>query len=213
MRGPGNWLKRTRAGLLGAFACLLLGAAGHAAAGGRLPGATGLAGIFVVLAVLCGAVSALRRHRFAATALMLGLVQSVLHLVFHAMSGGHGGHTTQSGGGHMAHSAHMEHMSHTGHGGVPTGSVAPGHSMDAGMTLAHTLAALGASVCLIHGERLLARLSRLLLSPLPRPFVPATVPVPPKPPTGRPDRPLPPSHGVLLARTRTRRGPPPVTYA
>ncbi|WP_234323040.1 hypothetical protein [Streptomyces bikiniensis] len=210
MRGPGNWLRRTRAGLLGAFACLLLGAAGHAAAGGRLPGATGLAGIFVVLAVLCGAVSALRRHRFAATALTLGLVQSVLHLVFHAMTGGHGGHTAESGGGHMAH---MEHTSHAGHAEMPTGSVAPGHSMDAGMTPAHTLAALGASVCLIHGERLLARLSRLLLSPLPRALVPAAVPVPPKLPTGRPDRPLPPSHGVLLARTRPRRGPPPVTYA
>ncbi|MFI8520110.1 hypothetical protein ACIGEZ_20115 [Streptomyces sp. NPDC085481] len=213
MRGPGSWLRRTRAGLLGASACLLLGAAGHVAAGGRLPGTTGLVGLFAVLAVVCGALSALRRHRFAATVLVLGLAQSVLHLVLHIMAGGHGDATATPGGMHMGRMEHMEHMGHAGHHGVPAGPGASGHSMDPGMTLAHTLAALGAAVCLIHGERVLGRLSRLLLPPLPRAFVPATVPVPPERPAAEPDRTLPMPRGVLLARTRTRRGPPSATYA
>ncbi|WP_433549037.1 hypothetical protein ACQPZG_31225 [Streptomyces sp. CA-294286] len=208
MRGRGNWLKRARTGLLGALACLLLGAAGHVAAGGQLPGATGLAGLLAVLAVVCGAVSTLRRHRFAATVVVLGLTQSVLHLAFHAMTGGHGGASTPHGG------VHAEHMGHAGHHSMPPGTGAPGHAMDSGMTLAHTLAALGASACLIHGERVLSRLPRLLLPPLPRVLLQATAPVLPEPPTAELDgTPPTPRHGVLLARACTRRGPPSATYA
>ncbi|MEU8519451.1 hypothetical protein [Streptomyces sp. NPDC048577] len=207
MRGPGNWLRRTWAGLLGSSACLLLGAAGHVAAGGRLPGATALAGLFAVPAVVCGALSAMRRHRFAATVVTLGLAQSVLHLVFHAMTGGHGDATTSPGG------ERVEHMGHPGHHGMPAGPGASGHSVDTGMTLAHTLAALGAAVFLIHGERVLGRLSRLLLPPLPRAFAPVTVPVLPERPGAEPDDTLPAPRGALLARARSRRGPPRATHA
>ncbi|MFF0483598.1 hypothetical protein [Streptomyces sp. NPDC004435] len=140
------------------------------------------------------------------TVLVLGLTQSALHLVFHALAGGHGGAAAVP-------EEHMAHMGHAGHGGMPAGPGPSGHSADPAMTLAHTLAALGASVCLIHGERLLARLSGLLLRPLLRVFMPATVPVPPGRPVREPARALPLPRGVLLARSRTRRGPPSVTYA
>ncbi len=191
VRGPGNWLRRTRAGLLGASACLLLGAAGHMAAGGRLPGATGLAGLFAVLTVVCGALSALRRHRFAAIVVALGLAQSLLHLVFHAMAGGHGGAPVP----HTMNSALMEHAGLARHHGMPVGSGASEHSTDLGMALAHTLAALGAAVCLIRGERVLGRLSGLLLRPLLRAFVAATVPSLPQRPGTEPDSILPAPHG------------------
>ncbi|MFJ4961343.1 hypothetical protein ACIP6P_02605 [Streptomyces sp. NPDC088729] len=213
MRKPGDWLRRTRAGLLGGSACLLLGALGHMAAGGRLPGFAGLLGLLAVLVAVCGALSALRRHRFAATALTLGLAQGVLHLVLHAMTAGHGA-APAAHGADAASPEHAESLGHAGHHGMSAGpQVASGHSMDPGMTWAHTLAALGAAVCLIHGERALKRLSALLVRPLRRAFVSATVPVPPECPRAEPYDTLPAPHGALLARARTRRGPPSATYA
>lgn len=214
MREPGNRLRRTRAGLLGASTCLLLGAVGHVAAGGRLPGATGLAGLFAVLTVLCGALSAPLRHRFATVVLALGLGQGALHLVFHAMDAGTGHPAV------MPHGTRMEHMASTGHQNGPAGPGAAGHSMDMdmdmdmGMASAHTLAALGAAVCLIHGERVLARVSGLFLRPLLRAFVAATAAVLPRVLTRAPvPLTLPAPHGTLLARAVCRRGPPPATYA
>ncbi|WP_435599916.1 hypothetical protein [Streptomyces sp. C10-9-1] len=211
MHGPGNWPRRTRTGLLGASACLLPGAVGHVAAGGRLPGAVGLAGVFAVLALVCTALGGLRRHRFAATALFLGAVQSVLHLVFHAMTGGHGAPAAQPGAG-GAHPGHGHHgMPSHGADAAPAGT--SGHAADPGMTLAHTLAALCAAVCLIHGERVLGRLAGLLLRPLLRiPAAPA-VPVPPGRPGPGPGPAAAAPHGVLHSRVHPRRGPPRATYA
>ncbi|WP_079126269.1 hypothetical protein [Streptomyces sp. ERV7] len=221
MRGPGNWLRRTRVGLLGGFACLLLGAVGHVAAGGHLPDATGLAGIFAVLAVVCGALHGLRRHRFAVSTVVLGSVQGVLHFVFHAMAGGH---TTAGGHGGMRAQppAHGAHAGHAGHHGMPmpdtdaateAASEVSGHTMDPGMSLAHTFAALGTAVCLVQGERVLQRLAALLLRPLLRIGAPSAVPVPPGQPEPGPDDTLPVLHGVLLSRVHPRRGPPMATYA
>ncbi|MFJ7414960.1 hypothetical protein ACIQWZ_29775 [Streptomyces sp. NPDC098077] len=212
MREPGDRLRRTRAGLLGASTCLLLGAVGHVAAGGRLPGATGLAGLFAVLTVLCGALSVPLRHRFATVVLALGLGQGALHLVFHAMDAGTGHPAV------MPHGTRMEHMASTGHQNGPAGPGAAGHSMDMdmdmGMASAHTLAALGAAVCLIHGERVLVRVSGLFLRPLLRAFVAATAAALPRVLTRAPvPLTLPAPHGTLLARAVCRRGPPPATYA
>lgn len=215
VRGPGNWLRRTRKALPGSLTCLLLGAAGHVAAGGRLPGTAGLAGILAVLLVLFGVLSELRRHRFAATVLVMGALQSILHLVLHAAAGGHdamAAHRSTSTG-RPAHVHHAGH--HTMPAPVPdTASEATsGHAMDPGMTVAHTFAALGTAACLVYGERVLERLANLLLHPLLRTAAPAAVPVPPERAQSAHGGDLPAPHGALIARVHPRRGPPTATYA
>lgn len=111
-------------------------------------------------------------------------------------------------------------MASTGHQNGPAGSGAAGHSMDMdmgmgmGMASAHTLAALGAAVCLIHGERVLARVSGLFLRPLLRAFVAATAAALPASPRGHRYRSLSrPLTGPSSHAPSRRRGPPPATYA
>ncbi|MER6202475.1 hypothetical protein ABT234_34535 [Streptomyces sp. NPDC001586] len=151
MRGPDRWLRRTSRGLLCASACLSLGAAGHIAAGGRLPGAGDLALVFAGLTVLGTLLFGGRRRRFDVTTLVLGATQFVLHLAFHrlsmpggsplpamaSMSDGMGGRQAMAGhappGAHEAMSAAA--MTHPG----------SGHAMTTTMTLAHALATFGTS--------------------------------------------------------------------
>ncbi|MFF0558571.1 hypothetical protein [Streptomyces sp. NPDC004266] len=220
MGGRDSWPRRTSRGLLCASASLSLGAAGHVAAGGSLPGARGLATVLIGLTVLGTALSGgRRRRRFDVSVLALGATQFALHLVFHRLTmppAGGSGHGAMTGGHHhgagMAMSARMAMPADTV---MPadTGASGSGHGMTASMTSGHALATLGTALCVIHGERVLRRLAVLLLTRLP-----LAVPVRsrPAPPAGRPPAPFTAGHvrlGVLLARCCPRRGPPPVVPA
>ncbi|MGX2993002.1 hypothetical protein JNUCC64_01700 [Streptomyces sp. JNUCC 64] len=201
MRGPGSWLRRPWTGLLGASACLLLGAAGHTGAGGTLPGPVALAGIFLVLVVLCGTLSTVRRRHPGKTVLALVVAQAALHPVFHLLSAAPAAPAGPAPGRVTGPHAVGPHPA-----GYPAG--ADGHLTHFGMPLAHALAALGGVLTLFHCDRVLARLAVLLRRPV-RP--PATVTVVPSRSVRQwvvgaaPPAPL---FGVLLARLRPRRGPP-----
>ncbi|MFE2978776.1 hypothetical protein [Streptomyces sp. NPDC059258] len=135
------------------------------------------------------------RRRFDAVVLVLGGTQFALHHAFHLLpaSGGNPHPATASGHGHHMPAGHA----------MDAGA---GHAMDAGMTLAHAAATFGSALCVLYGERVLRRLGALL-TPLvalrPAPALPC-------PPRGRV---VPPvvvriRIGALLARSRSRRGPP-----
>ncbi|MFJ2595192.1 hypothetical protein [Streptomyces erythrochromogenes] len=206
MRGPGHWLRRTRTGLLGASACLLLGAASHSAAGGRLPDAAGMGLLFAALTVLCTVLFGARRRRFDVTTLVLGATQFGLHLAFHTLSmAGTAGQATAHAP--QAHHAMAGHMAGAHAGMDPAAVSGGGHVMSPAMTLAHALATLGTSVCVIYGERVLRHLVALLAPALPLTAAPAlaTPPERPRPPYVAP---LPARFGALLARACPRRGPP-----
>ncbi|MFF3457212.1 hypothetical protein ACFYXH_23400 [Streptomyces sp. NPDC002730] len=187
----------------------------HVSAGGRLPGADALGFLFAALTVQGAVLFGSSRRRFDVVALVLGGTQFSLHLVFRHLSVPNGGGRTMPAG-HAAH--HMagrmtgEHMNMAPAdvSGVSSGHGA-GHSMTAAMTLAHAVATLGTALCVIYAERVLQRLAALVVpdigfrSPPPLPFAPRLRPMPP-----------PVVHtgfGVLLARSRPRRGPPPAAPA
>ncbi|WP_343240472.1 hypothetical protein [Streptomyces sp. SID14515] len=79
------------------------------------------------------------------------------------------------------------------------------------MTGAHAAATLGTALCVLYGERVLRRLAALV-APLIVLRWASSLPCPPRP------RPAPPvvariRFGALLARSRSRRGPPSVAPA
>ncbi len=196
MRAPGGLPRRAARGLLCGSACLVLGAASHVAAGGHLPGAGVLALLLLALTVQGGLLLGGRRRRFDVVVLVLGTTQFALHNAFHFLPAPGGGTRPGTPTGHGTH----HHMAGA--------SEDPGtaHAVDAGMTLAHAAATLGAALCVLYGERVLRRLGALLaprvaLRPAP------TLPCPPR------SCPVPPvvvriRFGALLARSRSRRGPP-----
>ncbi|MFD0426061.1 hypothetical protein [Streptomyces parvus] len=193
MRAPGGLPRRAARGLLCGSACLALGAASHVAAGGRLPGAGVLALLFLALTLQGALLLGGRRPRFDVVVLVLGATQFALHNAFHFLPAPGGGTHAGMGAGH----GHQHHMAEA------SGAA---HAMDAGMTLAHAAATLGAALCVLYGERVLRRLGALLA---PR-VVLRTAPSLPCPPRSRP---VPPvvvriRFGALLARSRSRRGPP-----
>ncbi|MFJ9823051.1 hypothetical protein ACIRSU_01595 [Streptomyces sp. NPDC101160] len=219
MRGRDSWQRRTSKGLLCASASLFLGAVGHVAAGGSLPGARGLGIVFTGLTVLGAVLFGGRRRHFDVTVLTLGVTQFALHLVFHRMTmmpADGSGHGAMAGRHH--HGAGMTmpaHMTMPADMAMPTdtGAADSGPDMTAAMTSGHALATLGTALCLIYGERILRRLAALLLPRLP--LLAPTVSCP-APPAGRPPAPFTAGHvrlGVLLTRCRPRRGPPPVIPA
>ncbi|MCT4353027.1 hypothetical protein M5362_07785 [Streptomyces sp. Je 1-79] len=137
----------------------------------------------------------------------LAAVQAALHMIFSAGEGrGTPGHAA------MADHAAMGHMSMeptTVSAMVPAMETATGHS-SAGMIAAHALAALVCGLWLARGEAALFALARtvgafafaplrLLLAVTRVPELPN--PVRPRPRTRR-------LHGVVLAHTLSRRGPP-----
>lgn len=201
VRGRDSWPKRTSKGLLCASASLLLGAVGHVAAGGSLPGVRRLGMVFTGLTVLGTVLFGLRRRRFDVTVLTLGATQFALHLVFHRMTmpADGSGHGTMTAGHHHGAGVNMP---------AEWGAAGSAHAMSTSMTSAHALATLGTTLCVIHGERVLRRLAALLLPRLPLLAPTAACPAPPE---GQPPAPLTAGHvrlGVLLARCRPRRGPP-----
>lgn len=214
VRAGDSWLRRTAKGLLCASACLFLGAVGHVAAGGSLPGADGFGLLFAGLTVLGAVLFGGRRRRFDVTVLVLGATQFGLHLAFHRLSvaatGGSGRHALAGHGSHAL--AHPHPRSHSYPHLAEAAGPGAGHAMTTAMTSAHALATLGAALCVVHGERVLRRLAALLLTRL-GVIVPAPCPLPPEP---RPPVPSTAGHArlrVLLTRCRPRRGPPPVMAA
>ncbi|WP_306822774.1 hypothetical protein [Streptomyces sp. TLI_146] len=220
MHGPDSWLRRASKGLLCASVCLLLGAVGHVAAGGRLPGPGGLGLVFAALTVVGTVLFGGRRRRFDVTTLALGATQFGLHLAFHHLSMPDGSPSpAMTAMPAMPGSASQQHAmpghapgAHVGMDMAGMAHAGSGHVMTAGMTLAHAVATLGTALCVIYGERMLRRLAALVLPRL-RFATPPSLPVPPK-------RQLPPppatGHvrlGVLFTRCRPRRGPPPVIPA
>ncbi|MFJ3233810.1 hypothetical protein [Streptomyces sp. NPDC086787] len=194
-------MRRAYGGLLCAMSSLMLGGTSHVLAGARLPGIGWLAAAFAVLAAIGAGLSGPRR-RFDVTVLTMGAAQFVLHIVLHYASMPVMAPSAAPGsmGVHMDMSGMDPHMDMGGHDG--------GQSMPAGMTVAHGLAALGVSVCLVHGERVLRRLAALVVPTLLFWVAPVLVPVsrPRLRPRGALVVPIP--HGVVLARCRPRRGPP-----
>ncbi|MGW1373177.1 hypothetical protein ACWD6P_02720 [Streptomyces sp. NPDC002446] len=214
MRRPGRWAGRTGRGLLCASACLLLGAGSHVSAGGRLPGAGALGFLFAVLTVQGAVLFGGRRRRFDVTTLTLGGTQFALHLAFHHLSmldGGHAmpvGHSAHHMAGSMTGSMTGPHMDGMGPADMAAGG---GHALSPAMSLAHAVATLGTALCVIYGERVLRGLAALVVpdvcfqAPRALPFTPRLRPVLPS--SARP------RFGVLLARSRPRRGPPPAALA
>lgn len=212
VHGPDSWLKRTSKVLLCASACLFLGAVSHVAAGGQLPGPGGLGLLFAGLTVLGVVLFGGRRRRFDATTLALGGTQFGLHLALHRLSllpHGEGPHTMAPAPSSIGHHSMAGHTAatHAGMNAAELPHAGAGHALTATMTLAHALATLGTALCVVYGERILRRLAALVLprSPL---TVLAPLPLPPEP-----RLPAPPvadhvRHGVLLSRSRPRRGPP-----
>ncbi|MEU5049137.1 hypothetical protein [Streptomyces sp. NPDC021096] len=234
MRGPESWPRRTAEGLLCACVCLLLGIAGHGAAGGHLPGAGALLRVLAALSVLGTAVRGVRRLRFDAAVLLAGGAQFALHFVLHLLSSS--SVERADGSGHVAHHSGSSAGHHMAAHALPTGRMCGeppgagagcaepwdlpgplgaetnaaggvGHEMTAAMTAGHALATLGTAVCLLFGERILRRIAGLLLRGLHCPVL-ATSPVPPTSRVPAPGAPLRLSFGALLARGIPRRGPP-----
>ncbi|WP_406388092.1 hypothetical protein [Streptomyces sp. NBC_00887] len=172
----------------------------HASAGGRLPGAGPLALILATLTVLGSVFFGGRRRRFDVTVLALAGTQFSLHLGFHRFS--------MPEVGHAAHHMAGRHMVM---GPADMAERGIGHSLSSAMTSAHTVATVGTALCVIYGERVLRGLAALVVPAFCYREPPA-LPVTPQ------LRPVPlssahPRFGVLLARSRTRRGPPSATPA
>ena len=195
MREPGGWTGRTVRGLLCASACLFLGVVSHASAGGRLPGTGPLVLILATLTVLGSVFFGDRRRRFDVTVLALAGTQFALHLGFHRLSMPEAGHAAH----HMTGRQMVMGPADMAERGI-------GHSLSSTMTSAHAVATVGTALCVIYGERVLRGLAALVV-PAFSFREPPVLPVTPR------LRPVPlssahPRFGVLLARSRTRRGPP-----
>lgn len=203
MRAPGGLPRRAARGLLCGSACLLLGAVSHVAAGGRLPGAGVLGLLLLALTVQGALLLGGRQRRFDLVVPVLGATQFALHNAFHLFPAPGGDPHAGMPAGHAHHMAGP-----SAGGGTDAGG---GHAMDAGMTGAHAAATLGTALCVLYGERALRRLAALV-APLVVLRWAASLPCPPRP------RPAPPvvariRFGALLARSRSRRGPPSVAPA
>ncbi|MFJ6614732.1 hypothetical protein ACIQPT_31155 [Streptomyces sp. NPDC091289] len=141
-----------------------------------------------------------RRHRFDLVVLVLGATQFALHNAFHFLPAPGG---TPHPGMPAGHGHHMP--------AGPAMDAHAGHAMDAGMTGAHAAATLGTALCVLYGERVLRRLAALVAPRVVLRWA-TSLPCPPRP------RPAPPvvariRFGALLARSRSRRGPPVATPA
>lgn len=182
MTGNRSPLRLLRAALFAAV-CVVLSATGHASQSAhRVP----LGSLLVAFAVTCGLAWAFGGRRRGARSIGTGLlaVQGALHLTFAGAQGHHAG---------------------GGHGGGALADALP----TPGMLGAHLLAAAVCGLWLAQGEAALFRLARTVFVPLRPPLTAVRLPLAPRPPGPRrrsgADQPL---RGVVLARARTRRGPP-----
>lgn len=189
--GLGSAVRWVRAASFAA-ACAVLGAAGHAAGGGRVDRSALAAGFLLTFAA---ALALTRRERTIVTITpALAVVQVVLHVLL-----------GQADPGHAAA------MSHAGHAGATATAMPEAHGGSGpGMLLMHAAAVLVASWWLECGEARLCALVRRLARWALRPFAR----VRPAPADG-PVRPAPARRGsqaalraVILRHVVVRRGPP-----
>ncbi|MEU0625787.1 hypothetical protein ABZ329_33590 [Streptomyces rubiginosohelvolus] len=155
-----------------------------------------LAVLFLALTVQGALLLGGRKRRFDVVVLALGATQFALHNTFHFLPAPGGGTHPGMPAGHGP-----QHRM-TGASGDPGAA----HAMDAGMILAHAAATLGSALCVLYGERVLRRLGALLAPRVALRSAPS-LPCPPR------SHPVPPvvvriRIGALLARSRSRRGPP-----
>lgn len=101
---PGSLLQHAARGLLYGSACLLLGAAGHAAAGGSLPGIGVWAWLVPLFGLPCALLFGAGQRRFVTTAAFVSAAQGCLHLLLHHLStaGSPAGHPGLPGPGPTA---------------------------------------------------------------------------------------------------------------
>jgi hypothetical protein len=181
MRSSGFPVRRVVHGLLGAVLCLLFAGAGHIAAGGRLPGPGWLTVAFLPLAAV-GVGLAGKRRGFDVIAVVAGMAQFAVHLVFHyaAVPSAH---------------AHAHHHAHHAEPAITFAAM-----------MWHGIAGLTAALCVAYGEWLVRRLAALVV----RTFLWRLAPSPFPASRLRPriSVALPALHGQLLARVVSRRGPP-----
>ncbi|WP_254712023.1 hypothetical protein [Streptomyces sp. TRM64462] len=184
-------IRALRAALFAAV-CVVLSATGHALQSAHQvpPGSLLLA--FGATAALAWAASGRRRGPLSIGAGLVA-VQGVLHLTF---AGGqahhHAGHGTGGSAVEVAASAASAASA------VPT----------AGMLATHLLAGAVCALWLARGEAALFRLARTAFVPLRPPLTAVRLPAAPRPPRARPVTADRPRHGVVLAHTLSRRGPP-----
>lgn len=178
MRTPGQGsLRWVRAGVL-ALLTVLISVGGHALAGGSLHLSMPMLLGGAALGALCVAAADVRRS-FAEILAVVLLAQPVLHLL--ASMGGHGSTTVDTGGSAVPH-------------------------VEAGMVLAHVVAALVVSLLLADAERAFWTLAGLL-APMrvPRLVTVGTCGHPPVPVRDGAPTPL---HTCWLTSSLWQRGPP-----
>jgi hypothetical protein len=173
--------------VLFAAVCVTWAAVAHARLSAHdlpLPAILGAFGVTVSVAWLAGG----RRRGVVPIGAGLLAVQGVLHLIF-----------SEAGAGAGADAAGHHHQSTAA-------------DTDAGMLVAHLLAAALCALWLARGEAAFFRLARaigaLAFTPLRLLLTAVRLPEAPRPVAPSP-RPVRPHSGVLLAHALTRRGPPP----
>ncbi|WMX47416.1 hypothetical protein [Streptomyces roseicoloratus] len=240
MTHPRSPLRALRAAFFAAV-CVTLAAVGHSSLSAHPVPPSSLLAAFAVTAALAWAAAGRRRGPVAVAA-GLAAVQGTLHLIFGAGEHGGPGGTVGSpspelpaevlADPYLTHAAQAAHAAHAAaHGGSHT---AMAHAMDGaaaaagsgaasgtGMLAAHVLAALACGLWLARGEAALFALARTVgaraWAPLRLLLAAVRILVPARPAvrrTVRPRRHTRPLHGVLLARSVSRRGPPrpPLTF-
>ncbi|MGH3391369.1 MAG: hypothetical protein ACRDOO_21080 [Actinomadura sp.] len=198
MLAPSTGATRIVRGLVCAVVCLLLGSLAHGLAGGGLPSPTSMILAFGALAAV-GIALADRQRDFRFITAVLGGAQLLLHVGFVLVAAiGAAGHEQHELWAAPAGSA------------VTSGRLGP-HATMGLMVAGHVAATLISAACMTYAERVVWRLARMVLPPLPFLLTPPqAIPLAVAsggPDTGSPVR-LPARHGVLLARRRPRRGPP-----
>lgn len=176
--------------------CLLLACLGHARADGHLPDTGSLLIAFGLVGVVCVRLAG-RQRGFCFIGALLGVAQMLLHFGF-------GVAAAMTTAGHH-HGAVLAPGAALG----PVPALRDGlHAWTPQMAIGHALATLLAAACMAYGERVLWWLARLVA---PRLTLPRPCPV--AGPGGGAVHAgaaasLPARHGVLLARSVVRRGPP-----
>lgn len=186
-------LRAFRAALFAAVA-VLLAAVGHSSLSAHDIPVPALLTAFAVTAA-AGWLAAGRRRGVRSLGSGLFAVQGVLHLLF----------TTGRWPAPQHEAAHHQHDG--------TDALTAGITADAGMIAVHVLAAVGCALWLAHGERAFLKLAYAVAAAA---FTPVRLLLGavllPGPATYRAPRPLSPAprplHGVVLAHTLVRRGPP-----